>query len=44
VDAQNRLAQSSDNLVAAIYQYNLSRVELARARGNVRTLLEERAP
>ncbi|MDO8544594.1 MAG: TolC family protein [Opitutaceae bacterium] len=44
VDAQNRLAQSSDNLVAALHQYNLSRVELARVKGNVRSLLTERAP
>lgn len=44
VDAQNRLAQANDNFVGAIYQYNLSRVELARARGDVRTLLQEKAP
>jgi outer membrane protein len=42
VDAQNRLAQASDNLVEAIYQYNLSRLELARARGDVRTVLLEK--
>lgn len=44
VDAQNRLAQASDNLVAAVYQYNLSRVELARVKGNVRSLLGEKVP
>ncbi len=44
VDAQNRLAQSSDNLVAALHQYNLSRVELARVKGSVQTLLTEKAP
>ncbi len=44
VDAQNRRAVAADNLVEAVYQYNLSRVELARARGEVRTVLQERAP
>jgi outer membrane protein TolC len=44
VEAQNRLAESSDNLVDAVYRYNLSRVELARARGDVRMVLSERAP
>jgi outer membrane protein TolC len=44
VEAQNRLAQAEDNLVEAVHQYNLSRVELARARGDVRTILAERAP
>ena len=42
VDAQNRLALASDNLNEAIYQYNLSRVELARTRGDVRVVLSER--
>lgn len=44
VDAQNRLAQASDNLVAAVYQYNLSRVELARVKGDVRSLLTDKVP
>ncbi len=44
VEAQNRLAVAEDNLVDAVYQYNLSRVELARARGDVRTVLAERGP
>lgn len=44
VDAQNRLAQASDTFVAAVYQYNLSRVELARVKGNVRSLLGEKVP
>ncbi len=44
VEAQNRLAIADDNLVEAVYQYNLSRVELARARGDVRTVLSEKAP
>lgn len=41
VDAQNRLAQAEDNFLAAVYQYNLSRVELARVGGNVRSLLPQ---
>jgi outer membrane protein len=44
VEAQNRLAIADDNLVEAVYQYNLSRVELARARGDVRTVLVEKLP
>lgn len=44
VEAQNRLAIADDNYVEAIYQYNLSRVELARARGDVRAVLAEKAP
>jgi outer membrane protein len=43
IEAQNRLALASDNLVEAIYQYNVSRLELARARGDVREILTERA-
>lgn len=43
IEAQNRLAQSDDNLVEAVFQYNLSRVELARAKGEVRTILSEKA-
>ncbi len=42
VEAQNRLAVAEDNLVEATYQYNLSRVELARAKGDVRTVLAEK--
>jgi outer membrane protein TolC len=44
VEAQNRLAEASDNLVDAVYRYNLSRVELARARGDVRSVLAEKVP
>ena len=44
VEAQNQLAIAADNVVDAIYQYNLSRVELARARGEVRTVLAEKTP
>ncbi len=43
VEAQNRLAVADDNLVEAIYQYNLSRVELARAKGEVRSVLAEKS-
>lgn len=42
IDAQNRLGQAGDNLNEAIYLYNLSRVEIARARGDVKTVLSER--
>jgi len=42
IDAQNRLGQAGDNLNEAIYLYNLSRVELSRARGDVKTVLTER--
>jgi outer membrane protein len=44
VEAQNQLAIAADNLVDAVYSYNLSRVELARARGDVRTVLTEKGP
>jgi outer membrane protein len=40
IEAQNRLAQASDNRLEAVHQYHLSRVELERAQGNVRALLE----
>lgn len=44
VEAQNQLAIAADNVVDAEYQYNLSRVELARARGDVRAVVTEKAP
>lgn len=44
VEAQTQLAVADDNLVEAIYQYNLSRVEFARARGDVRSVLAEKEP
>lgn len=44
VEAQTRLAVADDNLVEAVYQYHVSRVELARVRGDVRSVLAERAP
>lgn len=42
VEAQNRLALADDGFVEAVYQYNLSRVELARAKGDVRAVLAEK--
>ena len=42
LDAQNRLAFAEDNLVDAVFLYNLSRLELARARGDVRGILAEK--
>lgn len=44
VEAQNRLAVADDNFVEAVFQYNLSRVELARAKGDVRAVLVEKSP
>ena len=44
VQAQASLAVADDNYVEAVYQYNLSRTELARAKGDVRTVLAEKAP
>jgi outer membrane protein len=43
IEAQNRLAVASDNLLEATHQYYLSRVELARATGDVRAILLEQA-
>jgi outer membrane protein len=42
IEAQNRLAQASDGLVEATYLFRSSRVELARALGDVRAVLNER--
>lgn len=44
IEAQTQLAVAADNLLEAVYQYNLSRVELARAKGDVRAVLAEKAP
>ena len=44
IEAQTQLAVAADNLVDAVYQYNLSRVELARVRGDVRGVLAEKTP
>ena len=43
IEAQNALAVASDSRLEAVYQYNLSRLELARARGDVRAILAEQA-
>ena len=34
-DAQTRLDRARDNQVAALYNYNLARMELATATGNI---------
>ncbi|KXU33984.1 hypothetical protein AXK12_08070 [Cephaloticoccus capnophilus] len=39
IEAQGRLATAEDNLVEAIFLYNVSRVELARAQGEVLEIL-----
>ena len=44
VEAQNRLAIADDSFVEAVFQYNLSRVELARAKGDVKAVLMEKIP
>ncbi len=41
VEAQNRLAAASDNYVEATFLYNLSRLELSRAQGEVSGILAE---
>ncbi len=41
IDAQNRVAVAQDNLVEAVHQYNLSRLEYARSKGDVRLLLAD---
>jgi hypothetical protein len=40
---KQELAVAADNFLEAVYQYNLSRVELARAKGDVRAVLAEKA-
>jgi len=42
IEAQNQLAIANDNAIEAQYRYNVSRVELARAKGEVRDLLNEK--
>lgn len=42
IEAQNQLALAADNAIEARYRYNLSRVELARAKGEVRDVLGEK--
>lgn len=42
VEAQNRIALAADGLVEAVYQYDLSRLELARVGGDTRSLLADK--
>jgi len=39
-DAQTRLVRARDNQIAALYGYNLARIDLAQAMGNVRRILQ----
>lgn len=39
-DAQSRLARARDNHIAASYQHQLARIELARASGEVKTCIQ----
>lgn len=41
VEAQNRLAVADDGLVEAVYYYNIARVELARSKGDTKSILNE---
>lgn len=41
IDAQNRVAVANNNVVDAIYRYNLSRLTYARSKGDVRLLLAD---
>jgi outer membrane protein TolC len=39
-DAQTRLERARDNQTAALYNYNLARIDLAQAMGRVRSLVQ----
>jgi outer membrane protein len=39
-DAQTRLARAQDNQTAALYKYNLARVDLAQAMGKIRSMVQ----
>ena len=41
-DAQTRLERSRDNRIAALFQYNLSRIELGAATGTIRSMILDR--
>ena len=43
-DAQTRLERARDNQTAALYGYNVARLDLAQAMGNVRAAASERRP
>ena len=38
-DAQARLERARDNQIAALFNYNLARIDLGQAMGNVRRLI-----
>ena len=38
-DAQTRLERARDNQIAALYEYNVARVDLAQAMGNVGSVI-----
>lgn len=39
-DAQTRLAKAQDNQTAALYKYNVARVDLAQAMGKIRSVVQ----
>jgi outer membrane protein TolC len=39
-DAQTRLERARDNRIAALYGYNIARIDLGRAMGNVRQMIQ----
>jgi outer membrane protein TolC len=39
-DAQTRLERARDNLTGALFQYNVARVDLGQAMGNVRSVIQ----
>ena len=41
IDAQASLAEANDELIETVYQYNLSRLNLASVRGDIRLILSE---
>ena len=41
IDAQAALADANDEMIETLYQYDLSRLSLARAKGDVRLLLSD---
>ena len=39
-DSQTRLAKAQDNLTAALYKYNVARVDLAQSMGKIRSMVQ----
>ncbi len=39
-DSQTRLARAQDNLTAALYKYNVARVDLAQSMGRIRSMVQ----